>query len=231
MNFYLIELLGKWICFLAISVSSFCGFNEIKNYEIEEQQKNISVITEVIPYKTNITYNSSIPSNVTKTVQNGTNGLKVKSINGEDIILQEVIDEQIEIGTGAYGVYNGIMTGYGPDCSTCSGRGYVACRTKDKKNFNLLTDGIYYNDEEYGSARVLAADLTGFPCGTIIEVESRTLGNFTGIVLDTGYDMRKHYALGINHFDVAYTTEKDQMVAKTTDMSGKVIYKVQRWGW
>ena len=30
------------------------------------------------------------------------------------------------------------MTGYGPDCYTCSGRGYVACRTKDKKNFPNL---------------------------------------------------------------------------------------------
>lgn len=232
MNFYLIELLGKWVCFLAISLSSMVGISPSKEYEIEDSNdKNISVLTEVIPYQTNITYNSSIPSNVTRTITTGSNGLKFKNNDGTEVILQEVINEEVEVGTGATGVYNGIMTGYGPDCHTCNGLGYVACRTEDKKNFNLLTDGVFYNDDEYGQVRVLAADLSAFPCGTIIKVESKTLGTFMGIVLDTGYDMRKHYALGIYHFDVAYTTEKDQMVAKTTDMSGNVIYNVQRWGW
>lgn len=233
MNFYLIELLGKWICFLAVSLSSLLGFNSTTNdYEIQDNNdKNISVLTEIIPYETNITYNSSIPINITRTVKDGLNGLKFINNDGTEILLQEVVNEEIEVGTGAYGVYKGVITGYGPDCSTCSGAGYVACKTKDKQNFNLLTDGIYYKDDEYGSVRVLAADLTGFPCGTIIEVQSNTLGTFMGIVLDTGYDMRKHYALGIYHFDVAYTTETDEMVAKTTDMSGNVIYNVQRWGW
>lgn len=232
MNFYLIELLGKWVCFLAVSLSSLIGLTPTKEYEIQDNNdKNVSVLTEVIPYETNITYNNAIPSDVTKTITEGSDGLKFKTSSGTEVILQEVINEEIEVGTGAYGIYNGIMTGYGPDCSTCSGRGYVACKTEDKKSFNLLIDGVYYNDDEYGSVRVLAADLTAFPCGTIIKVESRTLGTFMGIVLDTGYDMKKNYGLGIYHFDVAYTTEKDQMVAKTTDMSGTVVYNVQRWGW
>ena len=151
--------------------------------------------------------------------------------DNQTVVLEEKMDEHIEVGTGKYGIYKGVMTGYGPDCSTCSGRGYVSCKTKDKKSFNLINDGVYYEDEEFGKVRVLAAALSEFPCGTIINVESKTLGNFTGIVLDTGYDMRKHLEKGIYHFDVAYTTEKDQLVSKTTDMSGNVIYSVQRWGW
>lgn len=231
MNFYLIELLGKWVCFLAVSLSTFFGFSTKKEYEINDNNNNVSVLTQVIPYETEYVYNDSVPSTVRKTIKEGSDGLKFTNNDGTEIILQEVVNEVVEVGTGAVGVYNGIMTGYGPDCHTCNGIGYVACRTKDRKNFNLITDGINYNDDQYGQVRVLAADLSAFPCGTIVKVESRTLGTFMGIVLDTGYDMRKHYAKGIYHFDVAYTTEKDQMVAKTTDMSGKVVYNVQRWGW
>lgn len=233
MNFYLLELLGKWVCFLVVSLSSNVGiqiFNE--NYEIQDNNnKNVSVVTEVIPYETDIIYNDNLPNGEKNVISAGSNGLKFVNSNGEEVIIQNVINETIELGTAPQATFTGIITGYGPDCTTCSGVGNVACRTKDRQTFNLLNDGIYYNDEEYGSVRVLAADLTGFPCGTIIKVESRTLGTFMGIVLDTGYDMRKHYAMGIYHFDVAYLTELDEMVPKTTDMSGSVVYNVQRWGW
>lgn len=232
MNFYLIELLGKWVCFLLVSLSSFLGFSPTEKYEIQDNNdKNVSVLTEIIPYETNVTYNSSIPSNITRTVTEGSNGLKFMSNDGTEVILQEVVNEEIEVGTGAYGVYKGIMTGYGPDCATCDGLGYVACSTKDKKSYNIITDGIYYNDEEYGEVRVLAAALAEFPCGTIVEVDSSNLGKFMGIVMDTGYDMRRFYSMGIYHFDVAYDTEEDYMVPYTTNMTGEVVYSVQRWGW
>ena len=52
-----------------------------------------------------------------------------------------------------------------------------------------------------------------------------------GIVLDTGYDMRRFYKMGIYHFDVAYDTEANKMVPYTTNMTGEVVYSVQRWGW
>lgn len=233
MNFYLLQLLGKWISFLAVSLASLVGINTtIEEIEMQDDNdKNISVLTEIVPYETITTYDSSIPKGKIKTKTQGLNGVIFKDNNGSEIVLQETINEEVVVGTGKYSIYTGVITGYGPDCSTCSGEGYVACRTKDKKDFNLLTDGIYYNDDEYGSVRVLAAALTEFPCGTIIKVNSSTLGEFMGIVLDTGYDMRKHLDLGIYHFDVAYTTEKDEMVLKTTDMSGNVMYDVQRWGW
>lgn len=233
MNFYLLQLVGKWISLITLSMMSLFNVSvEKTQYEVEDNNvKNVSVLTEIIEYETITTYNSSLPSNIQKTLVKGKNGVSFIDKNGETVVLEAAVNEEIELGTGKYGVYKGIMTGYGPDCSTCNGIGYVACKTESKENFNLIEDGVYYNDSEYGEVRVLAAALTEFPCGTIINVESKTLGNFVGIVLDTGYDMRKHLEEGIYHFDVAYTTEKDEMVAKTTDMSGNVIYNVQRWGW
>jgi len=231
MEFYLLQLVSKWINMITLSIMSLFGIEISKIYFDDIETKNVSFSTEIIEYETIKTYNSSLPSNVIKTIIEGQNGVTFINKNGEKVVLEEVVNEKIEIGTGKYGIYKGIITGYGPDCKTCSGEGYVACRTENKKSFNLIDDGIYYYDSEYGDVRVLAAALAEFPCGTIVEVNSKTLGKFTGVVLDTGYDMRRYLEKGVYHFDVAFQTEKDEMVPKTTDMSGSVEYSVQRWGW
>ncbi len=223
MNFYLLSLFGKWGILVILSVMSLLGF------KIEETM-NDNITSTVVKYEIVKTYDSSIPSNITKVITEGKDGI-VYYANDEEIVLEEVINEEVVVGTGKYGIYTGVMTGYGPDCKTCSGRGYVACKTEDKKNFNLIKDGIYYNDDEYGEVRVLAAALTEFPCGTIVEVNSSNLGDFTGIVMDTGYTMREQLKKGVYHFDVAFKTEEDENVRKATNMKGNVIYSVQRWGW
>ena len=204
-----------------------------KNYTLDSDSysKNAAAVVQVVEYDTNIVYDESIPNNITKTVIKGEDGLFYINQAGGASTIKEVVNEEVVIGTGKYGIYKGIMTGYGPDCATCDGRGYVACSTKYKKPFNIITDGIYYNDEEFGEARVLAAAFAEFPCGTIVEVDSPNLGKFTGIVMDTGYDMRRFYGMGIYHFDVAYDSEENPMVPYTTSMTGEVIYSVQRWGW
>ena len=194
-------------------------------------KKNAVSLAQVVKYETITTYDESIPNNITKTVVEGQDGLYYLNSNGGATTINEVVNEEIVVGTGKYGVYKGIMTGYGPDCVTCDGLGIVACPTENKKAFNLITDGVYYNDDEFGNVRVLAAALAEFPCGTIVEVDSSNLGKFMGIVLDTGYDMRRFYKMGIYHFDVAYDTEANKMVPYTTNMTGEVVYSVQRWGW
>lgn len=233
MNFYLLNLFGKWVSLGILSIMSLFGFTleeettEIINSNIN---KNVNISSTVIEHETIETFDSSIPSNITKVITEGKDGVIYYNDDGT-IVLEEVVDEEVIIGTGKNGEYTGVMTGYGPDCSTCSGRGYVSCKTEDKKNFNLINDGVYYNDDEYGEVRVLAAALSEFPCGTIVEVKSSNLGDFTGIVMDTGYTMREQLKNGVYHFDVAYETEKNEEIKKATNMSGEVIYSVQRWGW
>ena len=48
------------------------------------------------------------------------------------------------------------------------GRGYVYCPTKTGKWTNLITDGIYYQDETFGKVQIIAADPRQFPCGTVM---------------------------------------------------------------
>lgn len=233
MNFYLLNLFGKWVSLGILSIMSLFGFTleeettEISNSNIN---KNVNISSTVIEYETIETFDSSIPSNITKVITEGKDGVIYYNDDGT-IVLEEVVDEEVIIGTGKNGEYTGVMTGYGPDCSTCSGRGYVSCKTEDKKNFNLINDGVYYNDDEFGEVRVLAAALSEFPCGTIIEVKSSNLGDFMGIVMDTGYTMREQLKNGVYHFDVAYQTEKDENIRFATNMSGNVEFNVQRWGW
>ena len=233
MNFYLLNLIGKWVSLGILSIMSlFCFTLEEETTEISNSNinKNVNINSTVIEHETIETFDSSIPSNITKVITEGKDGVIYYNDDGT-IVLEEVVDEEVIIGTGKNGEYTGVMTGYGPDCSTCSGRGYVSCKTEDKKNFNLINDGVYYNDDEYGEVRVLAAALSEFPCGTIVEVKSSNLGDFTGIVMDTGYTMREQLKNGVYHFDVAYETEKNEEIKKATNMSGEVIYSVQRWGW
>lgn len=233
MNFYLLQVVGKWISLLVVSTMSLFGYSiSFDNAEVANTNmgKNANIQTEVIKHETITTFDESLPRNVSKVLVEGKDGLAFINENGEQQILEPVIHEELHVGTGPYGVYTGIMTGYGPDCKTCSGVGNVACKTVDNKVFNLINDGVYYEDSEYGSVRVLAAALSAFPCGTIVEVDSSNLGKFMGIVLDTGYDMRKNLENGVYHFDVAYETELDEMVPKTTNKQG-VTYSVQRWGW
>ncbi len=189
----------------------------------------VTSVTKVVSYDSITTYDSDMPINVTRVEQEGINGLVYVNELGEEIILEPTVSEEIIVGTGKVGEYTGIMTGYGPDCSTCDGRGYTFCDTSDPGWYNIITDGIYYNDEEFGEVRVLAAETDEFPCGTIVKVTSSNAGTFMGIVLDTGYDMRKNFSNGIIHFDVAYTTEKDPEIYKITNKVS-VSYSVQRWG-
>ena len=89
MNFYLVQLLGKWMCFLAVSVFSLLGIslNEKTYVVIDNNDKNVSVVTEIIEYDTIKKYDSSLPSNIKNVLQEGTDGLVFKNTDNEEITL------------------------------------------------------------------------------------------------------------------------------------------------
>ncbi|MDD3391928.1 MAG: hypothetical protein PHE54_00040 [Bacilli bacterium] len=235
MNIYLLQLVGKWLSVFVVFISSIMsniaiGAEQLIINNDSESKKN-SIINEVVEYETLTTYDSKMPYNRTKILVDGEEGIVYKDNNGNVVeVLKEVVNEEVVVGTGAYGDYIGKMTGYGPDCYGCSTTGTVSCLTESKARYSLISDGIYYNDEEYGMVRILAADLTLFPCGTIIKVNSTNLGDFYGIVMDTGSAMRtawREYNTVL--VDVAFSSENDSEVRSAT--SSNILYEVQRWGW
>lgn len=234
MDIYLLKLVGNWLSVLVVSLVSFLGIDDYQelatNIENTSYTKTVAVENKVIPYQTKYVYNSKKASTAKREVLvEGQDGLSYTYKNGETKVLKEPVTEVIEVGTGRAGEYTGRLTTYGGDCYGCSKTATVACKTKSGKRWSLWKDGIYYNDSEYGKVRILAADLSGFPCGTMILIDNGRIEPFLGVVMDTGGTMRKQYAKGYIWMDLAFQYQGDSKGTKTGSKNTK--FTVQRWGW
>ncbi len=189
-----------------------------------------TVITnEVEAYETDYVYVENIPSTADKIVlEEGINGLDYTYDGLTYVHLSDKKNEVVQVGTGANGEYTGRLTGYGPDCPGCSIAGNVACLTKEGTRHSLITDGLYYEDDTYGSVRILAADNSAFPCGTIVKVDNGVLKEFYGIVLDSGATMRAAWSEGVVWMDLAFSSQKEALTGGATSLNTK--FSVQRWG-
>ena len=233
MNIYLLQLLSKIITILFMAVASVFNLFDVSKQLITvnnyDKDKGSKIISTILEYDTIIKYNPKVPINNQKTLVQGEDGLAYQDESGTTIkILKEKIDEVIEIGTGKYGEYNGVLTLYGADCDTCDGVGYVYCPVGPNKYHNLITDGIYYEDTEYGKVRILSAAIAEFPCGTIIEINNSDMTKEIGIVLDTGSGMINAYNQGWFLIDLAHKTETD---LPTFGTNRNTNFSVKRWGW
>ena len=189
-----------------------------------------TIINEVEAYDTEYIYNDSIPSTADPlTIVEGVNGLDYTYDGLNYTHLSDKINAVVQIGTGAQGLYYGRMTGYGPDCPGCSVVGNVSCLTREGNNHSLINDGLYYNDISFGNLRILAADHSVFPCGTVVKVNNGVLNEFNGIVLDTGYAMRNAWTEGVVWMDLAFSSQEEALTGGATSFN--TSYSVQRWGW
>ncbi len=122
-------------------------------------------------------------------------GNEIKIFDRRPVIERTFKEEAIEI-------YNGPITAYGPDC--------VGCYTgKTASGYNVLNGNIYYNDDEYGKVRIVAADKS-IPFGSIIRIRNLDIfeENIYAIVLDRGS------AIGFDKkvfFDLLYSSEKETL--------------------
>lgn len=233
MNIYLLELVGKWISFLFVSLVSFFGGISLNESNLVSSNSNnlksLSIINEVVPYKTINQFQSNIPSNVKRIVTKGVNGIMYTNTSGEMEMFRDVTNEVIEYGNAPIGNYSGKMTGYGPDCKTCNGKGFVGCPAPGRIYHNLVTDGEIFKDSEYGDVRILAAAKDEFPCGTIVEVTNK--GQiFYGIVLDRGAAMENAYKEGRIVIDLAFKSEVSDIKEIRSITNSNVQYNVKRWG-
>ncbi len=230
MNTFLLGLVTKWVT-LVVAVTGIMNGSMLSEETIVVNNinptKNTITFVKEIKYKTETIYNDKLPKNTKITKNEGQPGLAYKDSQDNTIqVIKEPENKVIEIGTGKKGEYVGKMTSYGADCAGCSGT--VSCSTKEG-TWNLISNGTNYNDEEYGNVRILAAALSEFPCGTIIEVDNPNIGMFNAIVLDTGGAMRQAFNNGQILMDLAFVSETSEGVYDAT--SSNVKYNVKRWGW
>lgn len=211
---------------IIITISLVNRGNVIKN---NIKDKTAGIINEITPYETEYIYDSTLSSDADAIViSEGVNGFSYTYDGINYKVVSKPEKRVVKVGTGKSATYEGKLTSYGANCKGCSSSGNVSCITKEGKKHSLIQDGIYYNDSTYGNVRILAADNSGFPCGTIVKINNEKT-EFIGIVLDTGSSMRTAWANGNAWLDLAFATESD---AKTSGMSSsKAKFVVQRWGW
>lgn len=234
MDIFLLKLVGSWLSVLAVSLVSFLGIGEYQEKQAEtlntSYTKTVSVVNEIIPYEIEYIYNPDKASSADHLILvEGEEGLSYTYENGQTKILKSAVNQIVEVGTGRRGEYIGRLTTYGSDCAGCSKTGTVACRTADGKNWSLTKNGMYYTDSEFGRVRIIAADLSGFPCGTMVLIDNGLIDPFYAIVLDTGGTMRQAYSNGIIWMDLAFVYQDDAKGTKSGNKNTK--FSVQRWGW
>lgn len=231
MSLSLLEIIKEWIGILFVMASSlFISDDSVERIVTENNLENVSTTATAIAiaYDTEKVYNDKLPSGRVNVLTEGEVGI-IYSIDGEEINFRDPITEVVEIGTGAKGIYTGSITGYGADCPGCSGN--VSCKTKEG-TYNIAQNGEYYNDSEYGSLRIVAADNSLFQCGTVLNITSSNGEVINAIVLDTGAALRNNWRnYGKVVVDVAFKTQEDPTIYNITDKSDTVKFEVKRWGW
>ena len=115
--------------------------------------------------------------------------------------------------------YYGKLTGYGPDC--------YGCTTGCTRTGHNLYNSIYYEDSEYGTVRILAAD-PSFGKYAIFRVSNVPgMDPFIGIVLDTGGNVG--FGKG-TLFDLAFATEKDpDIIGLTKNVKFELLREGINW--
>lgn len=230
MNIYLVQLIGKWVNLLLISLVSFTGFidytEETKDVILKNKDTNLAVESTIVNYETITKYNDSLTTDVKNILVEGKDGIAFVDSEGNVVkTVQEKVDEVIEVGTLSPLSYIGTLTGYGPDCAGCTGT--VACNTKNGGTHNLYYNGVTYYDDTYGNVNILAAYTPEFPCGTIIDIKDSSGTVQTGIVLDTGGAMISAWNRGQVLIDFAFSSENASLMATKYN----VRFDVKRVGW
>lgn len=196
----------------------------IVSNDIYSNSSNISIVP--ISYDTDIVYNDDILYGQENVLVKGIEGYALEE---SGTVLIKPIDEVIEVGRGPSNISYGSTTGYGADCVGCSGT--VSCSTKSGSSHNLIRNGIYYDDSDYGKVRIIAADNSLFSCGTIMEIDNGIMDPFMAIVMDTGSAMRNAWRNGDILIDIAFSYETSAGIHDATNKSGDVKFKVYRNGW
>lgn len=225
MNLCLINLIGKWIGILSVTLVSFFGGyseKEIKTTN-NNKQMNLNLSTEIIPYQTEIRYNNTKKAGEQTVLVEGSNGyLVVNGDNNTTKVVKNAVNRVIEVGTyvDPSSSFNGKLTVY-YDCPNSS-----TCRTSSGHN---LKQSVYYNDPTYGLVRVLSAAQSKFKEGTIVEISNTKFGNIMGIVLDTGGDMIASMNRGKVWMDLAIDySEEPHLRGYSTN---NAVFTVKRWGY
>ena len=124
--------------------------------------------------------------------------------------------DAISVASTSPVAFNGKLTAYGPDCPGCSGNS--ACPPRQ----NFKNGNIYFEDQVYGTVRVVAADRS-IPCGSIVRISGINIYSepILAIVMDRGG------AVNGNYMDLLFTSQSNLEGFVTSNVKFELI----RYGW
>lgn len=182
----------------------------VKRIQIQAEVKQLQSETFIVESKDSLSVASHTEAEESKEeVVTEEKHDDVKEIS-KDTSTVEAVSDVLETQVGK-------MSGYGPNCTGCSG--YLA-------SGKYVGDGtIYYSDSMYGTVRILAGD-SSYPFGTIVRIKnSRVSSEFLGIILDRGG------AIGFGKkflFDLLYPSEQ---LALKDEVSYNTTFEILRFGY
>ena len=111
MNIYLLEILSKIVRILFVSMVSLFHSFSVSTTTLDASNtvinKSLNANNRIIQHTTQVTYNSKLPSNLSKVITPGVDGVVfVDELNNQKV-LREMVPEVVEQGTGDQGEYVG----------------------------------------------------------------------------------------------------------------------------
>ena len=125
--------------------------------------------------------------------------------------------DAIAVASSSPVAFMGTLTAYGPDCPGCTGNS--ACPPRQ----NFKNGNIYFDDQVYGTVRVVAADRS-IPCGSIVRISGINIYSepILAVVMDRGG------AVTGNHMDLLFTSQTNLEGFAT---SHNIKFEIIRYGW
>ena len=149
-----------------------------------------------------------VPTKVIK--QNYNYVLDTSYITEVDVVFKE---EGINDENKVLDVFYGTITSYVSYCEGCIG---ITASGYDVRN------NIYYEDDDYGTVRIIAAD-PSLPFGTIIKI-SNIGEDITAIVLDRGD------SIGFNNFSQADLLSENLSISYEFGKKNNAKFEILRYG-
>lgn len=164
----------------------------------------------------NITNINNVKSLQAVHMVNKYNSIK-ESQKEKEIMIFNSFDEAIAKANSMPVAFIGKITAYGPDCPGCGGKG--ACPPRQ----DFRDGNIYFNDQDYGNIRVVAAD-KAIPCGSIVRITGINIypEPILAVVLDRGGGVKG------NHMDLLFTS---QTKLDGFGTSRNIKFEIIRYGW
>ena len=190
-------------------------FYVIDNENLCKMDENTSVLFEKLEEETSVIEEEKKEVAIQEVVQKQeaviTTEVEGKVEEPQKVEIKEVTPTDLNENREVIQTLVGTLTGYGPDCVGCGGH--------TSSGFDL-TKSIYFEDGEYGSVRILAADRS-IPFYSIVRVSNVPTMDFIGIVLDRGGNVG--YGKG-TLFDLAFESERSpDLVPLTRNVTFEIL--------